>query len=613
MKRLRFIPFLILILSIGTTYAAKKIKNQPPEKKICFALYTVQDQRLKMTVQLYPLAAKDSRDVYLEIKIKGQWKQVGACKVREKPYTRPKGAKSWTAHFRVEHWDTSKTYSYRVKALDGVAQYTGLIKKDPVDKNEITIVAFTGNSNRDLSPRADIIKNVKAIDPDLLFFSGDQVYNHSNHLKSWIDFGEQFGEIMRNCPTVSIPDDHDVGQSNVWGAGGKKSHEKYSNDGGYNWSPQYVQEVEWAQTSNLPDPYDPTPVLQNIGVYYTSLNIGGIDFAIIEDRKFKSGPRDLVPKSFKRVDHVTDPKFDTRKLDVKGAILLGDRQLKFLRAWSADWKDTDMKCVLSQTIFANAAHLDASNQVRLYGDLDSNGWPQAGRNNALREIRKGYALMIGGDQHLATVLQHGVDDFGDAGFSFCVPSIINYHNRLWSPLEKPFRRIETPLKHTGDYLDPMQNKISMYAYANPYENNKITSSKYVKRAAGYGVIRFNKKERTITMECWPRGGDITQPDAKQYPGWPITIKQTQNYGRKAHSYLPTLQIKGPADPVVQVIDEQSQEVVYTLRIKGNTFRPKVFKSGIYTIKIGEGTHQITLRGVESLDGKKQKILKVTTK
>ncbi|MCK5138038.1 MAG: hypothetical protein KAR19_19800 [Bacteroidales bacterium] len=43
------------------------------------------------------------------------------------------------------------------------------------------------------------------------------------------------------------------------------------------------------------DPFDPTPVGQGIGVYYTNLVVGEVDFAIIEDRKFESGPKGKIP------------------------------------------------------------------------------------------------------------------------------------------------------------------------------------------------------------------------------------------------------------------------------------------------------------------------------
>ena len=38
---------------------------------------------------------------------------------------------------------------------------------------------------------------------------------------------------------------------------------------------------------------------------------------------------------------------------------------------------------------------------------------------------------------------------------------------------------------------------------------------------------------------------------------------------------------------VQVIDETDREIVYTLRIKGSSFCPKIFKHGYYTIRVGD--------------------------
>jgi len=63
---------------------------------------------------------------------------------------------------------------------------------------------------------------------------------------------------------------------------------------------------------------------------------------------------------------------------------------------------------------------------------------------------------------------------------------------------------------------------------------------------------------------------------------------------------------------VQVIDEANGQVVYTLRIKGNSFRPKVFKAGKYTVRISEPDtgKTKTLKNVESLPPKKRGTLKV---
>jgi hypothetical protein len=350
--------------------------------------------------------------------------------------------------------------------------------------------------------------------------------------------------------------------------------------------------VQRAQTSHLPDPYDPTPIGQGIAVYYTSLNVGGIGFAIVEDRKFKTGPAGLIPPQGPRPDHITDPDYDRQSVDVPEARLLGDRQLAFLDTWGQDWRDTEMKAVLSQTIFAGGAHIHGKHDQRLLADLDSNGWPQSGRARALREIRRFFGFHIAGDQHLATVIHHGINTWEDAGYSFGVPSIVNYYGRWWWPLEPPLDHDPAnPLPFTGRYLDGFGNKLTMYAYANPTPQNH--------NAAGYGLVRFRKSTREIAVECWPRHVDVRKSDAKQHPGWPITIGQEDNYGRSALAWLPTLEIKGEPNPVVQVIDEYLGEVVYTLRVNGTSYRPKVFKEGSYTIRVGEGKSAKVFRDVAS--------------
>jgi hypothetical protein len=273
--------------------------------------------------------------------------------------------------------------------------------------------------------------------------------------------------------------------------------------------------------------------------------------------------------------------------------------LEFLRHWAADWRGAEMKAVLSQTIFCGAAHLHGSHNNRILADLDSNGWPQTGRNKALAEIRKAFAVHIAGDQHLGTLIHQGIDDWDDAMYSFCVPSIANLYLRWWAPLEPGKNRQPGMPEYTGQFRDGFGNKITVWAVANP--SAEPNQDKLTTRAAGFGVIRFHKKDRTITFECWPRNVDVTDPHAKQYPGWPRTIKQTDNYGRKAAAYLPTLKVSGMEDPVVQVIDEADGQIVYTLRIKGHEFRPKVFHNGSYTVKVGQqGTRMREIKGVKAL-------------
>jgi hypothetical protein len=607
---------LSLIHSATWTLAQRpevRIPEVSPAEKICFALYTVHDQVLKMTAQLYPLADGASRAAVLELKTDGAWKQVAKTQITEDEYGNQEQDKTWTAHFRVEDVDMTRDHPYRVVALDGAAVYEGLVRHDPVEKDEIVVAAFTGNSIYEKHggdiPRDDIVRNIKKLDPDLLFFSGDQVYDHTHHLGYWLRFGRDFGDVTRDRPTITIPDDHDVGQANLWGAGGTKAKTSAGPGGGYFMPASYVKAVEMAQTWHLPDPYDPTPIEQGIGVYYTDLNIGRIGFAVIEDRKFKSGPEGLVPQQGPRPDHIRNPDYDPKSVDIDGAVLLGQRQLSFLNAWGQDWQGTDMKAVLSQTIFCGGAHVHGKVGGRLHADMDSNGWPQTGRNRALEEIRRCFAVHIAGDQHLATIFHHGIDDWEDACYSVCVPSIANLYLRWWDPLEPGGDRQNGMPEYTGRHRDGFGNRVTCWAAANPSKEPN-GGGKLTTRAAGFGVTRFKIPTREITFECWPRNADITDAGTKQYTGWPMTIKQTDNYGRKAAAHLPTLNIAGQPNPVVQVIDESDGEVVYTLRILGNSFRPKVFHQGTYTVKVGDGNQVQTLTGIEPLAADQTKSIDV---
>jgi hypothetical protein len=344
-------------------------------------------------------------------------------------------------------------------------------------------------------------------------------------------------------------------------------------------------------------------VKQGIGVYFTSLNVGGIDFGIIEDRKFKSGPLEALPRlaNQKRADHPVGIPPDS--LDSENAILLGERQLAFLRDWGKDWKNTEMKCILEATIPCQG-HTDQ------LPDLDTNGWPQNKRDKALREIRKSFAFTIAGDQHLATLIHQGIDEFDDAGYTFAVPAIVNHYPRSWRPRWEPAEALHdsSGLKYLGRYFDPLGNRITMIRHSNPgsYHVPINKDNKWFLKSTGYGIVRFNKKYRTITTECWPRGIDVSKPGVKQYPGWPVTIRQEDNYSRKPFGYLPVISVKGMNDPVIRVVKESTGETVYTLRIKGNEWRPKVFEEGKYTVIVSDGENKIKkLTGLQPSDERKK--------
>jgi alkaline phosphatase D len=583
------------------------------------AQHTLSRNVLKMTAQLPPLSPEEWNTVHLQIKQDAQWVDVASAEVLQP---------GWTATFRVGDWPSEHEMDYRIQfEFDGEdTYYEGTIRRDPVEQNEIVLAGFTGNHNVRHGfgragfpfnheamwfPHQDLLKQVRQHKPDVLFFSGDQLYEgasptFADRKQPYLDYSYKwylwcwaFGALARDIPCVTIPDDHDVYQGNLWGQGGRVAERDHN--GGYVMPSEFVRMVERTQTSHLPDPWSVAPLDQGITSYYTDMVYGRISFAVLEDRKFKSGPKGLVEHDGKRPDHIIDPAVDPKSVDVEGAELLGEEQMKFLQHWVADWSGADLKAALSQTIFAAMATHHGGNLDRILMDMDSNGWPQTGRNKVLEILRTGTVLMIGGDQHLATVVHHGIKDWDDAGFSFCVPSIANFYPRAWRPEAEPAISLkdENAQPFTGSYLDGFGNHVTVYAHTNPGMGSEREPQALHDKMPGYGIVRFNKSKRNMVLECWPRWADPSED--QPYPGWPFHVEQMDNLGREPSAWLPTLRVSGMRDPVVQVIDEFENEIVYTLRMKGQSFQLPVFEEGKYTIRVGEldSERKEVLRGVRA--------------
>ena len=606
------------------TMKGSKLAHYPERAfgPILFSQYTLSRNILKLTAQMPPVGESDGQELDLQIQEDGKWKSIQKAPI-------DKDAR--TATFKIEKWDDTKDVPYRLAYTLAVGSSKtrdyyreGTFRKNPIGKDEFMLAAFTGNNDLGF-PNSDVYESIKKLNPDLLFFSGDQIYEGVagfgaqrapvdkailDYLRKWYLYGWEYGDLFRDIPSISIPDDHDVYHGNIWGSGGKAVPEgmgagyNAQDAGGYKMPARWAKMVERTQTSNLPDPYDPTPIDQGIGVYYTGINYGGISFAITEDRKFKSAPKPLMPEAQISNGWAQNRKWDAAKQgDVKGAKLLGDRQLDFLEHWVADWSHgAKMKVLLSATILANVATLPKSEyhdavvpslrilnsdeyapDDRPVSDMDSNGWPQTGRNNAVKVLRKGYAFHVAGDQHLGSFTKYGADEWRDGSYAFCVPAISNVWPRRWYPSTPGLNRAEGVPKYTGDYLDGFGNKISVFAVSNPVFTDKKPARLH-DRSTGYGIVVLHKDSRDIESHCWPRFADPTAPDEKEYPGWPVTINQMDNYNRKAYGWLPTLK-SDINELVVKVYNEKTEELVYALRLKGNTFDPPVFEAGSYRIEI----------------------------
>ncbi len=117
---------------------------------VAFGIYTVSKQTLKLSAQLYPLYPVESREVRLEIEENGDWKEIQKQKINDI---------GWSALFRIENWDDSKDTKYRIRHGEK-SQFEGLIRKDPKDKETISMAALSCNSNKDRGMRENYVRNI---------------------------------------------------------------------------------------------------------------------------------------------------------------------------------------------------------------------------------------------------------------------------------------------------------------------------------------------------------------------------------------------------------------------------------------------------------------------
>lgn len=514
-------------------------------RAVVSTLYTVAGGTLKMTAQFMPIGPADPQTAALEFRRAGTftWTK-GPTAAIGPPYV---------AHFRVSGWDATGSWEYRVVYGTGTAlahMYYGRIAREPaalsvgmlnctihssrpLDQSSSVSTPIAGGHDLGLYttanlyfPYAPTVRNLARLEPDLLVALGDQFYEHRPTKKEWaaaptLDFLYKyylwlwsFRELTANTPCVVLVDDHDVYQGNIWGHSGAPAPNGDFRQGGYAKDPAWVNGVQSAQCWHNPDPYDPTPVQQGLSVYYGTFTYGGVSFAVLEDRKFKTGDNDGQ-------DAAGLP------FPAAGSQLLGSRQENLLAAWAASSPGLPKVC-LTQSMFACLqTTLDGLPAV----DYDSNGYPAAGRATALQLLRSAHALVLCGDQHLGAVVRHGVSSFTDGPVQFMAPALGAGYSRWFEPATMLPNSSGEP--HTGDFTDGFGNHVRVLAVANPVVTRRDfvtgfgTSShdlgdRTLKRE-GYGIVRLDHAARTFVLECWSWDADHSAGAPQQFPGWPVAV------------------------------------------------------------------------------------------
>jgi alkaline phosphatase D len=365
-------------------------------------------------------------------------------------------------------------------------------------------------------PYPQLVDDLRRRRPQLLAAVGDQYYEYRPPTKDqspeptldvlyrWYLWLWAFRELTRSLPTVVLVDDHDVYQPNLWGNAGVPAPGGDYRNGGYAHPAAWVNLVQRIQTSHNPDPHDPAPVAQGIGVSYGAFRYGGVGFAMVEDRKFKTGDKDNRDPAGNRYD----------------LAILGDRQERFLAGW-ADADPGTPKICFSQTLWGC---LQTDERGRAQFDADADAAVRA-RRSALELVKRAGALLCSGDQHLASLVRHGLDGFDDGPVQFVAPAAGSAWQRWFEPAGGLPNPGATP--NTGDFTDAYGNRMRVLAVANP----RLTKAAF--RAAkrgrnaelgdrrrkreGYGLVRVDKAGRQFVIECWPWDG------GPQFEGWPYRL------------------------------------------------------------------------------------------
>ncbi|MCF7733917.1 MAG: alkaline phosphatase D family protein [Akkermansiaceae bacterium] len=472
--------------------------------------------------------------------------------------------KSRTARFVLRRKDLKVPHSYEVKLAGG--SFKGTIR--PIPDGRALMVAALSCDDATGFPHNDLVANVAAHKPDLFAFLGDQIYEgvggygnlvdqRSNdrtlvcYLRKYAMHGWIWRDALRDTPSVTLPDDHDVFHGNLWGTGGKQADVSKGygfsaqDSGGYKMSPEFVNAVHATQTGNLPDPIDPSPCDNAISVYFTRWQYGCLDMAIIADRQFKSAPRDLLTDG--KIENGW-PQNSSYYLapppDHPGAELLGPRQEAFLKRWAARPDSASpMRMVMSQSPWAAPQTLPAEVQsdsdvpgMKNYKpgeyapndqpkpDFDTNGWPQGKRKLALELMKQAGALHVTGDQHLGSTGQYGLATHRDGPWWVSTPATANTWPRRWMPAAKGGNARPGDPRETGDFVDAFGNKITIAAVANPLDIDR-EPARLFDRAVGYTILRCDPAAGQVTITNWPYWASPAKPapDNQPYPGWPLTI------------------------------------------------------------------------------------------
>ncbi len=599
----------------GEGISVKKERKFGP---ISTCLYSFNEKVLNFSVQLMSLGLRKTDSVKIELLSDNEWlfwqmlpvdTFLGQARLRDYSWFSD-GPISYRARLKRDSVFEGNYYEGKIAFPDATGDQ---LKIGVLSCNGMPFIERTGMDYWQIwKPYELLAKKYKKENPELVVFLGDQMYEARpvpmewdkklyplDYQYRWLMWCLQFNDITKKLPSLIIMDDHDYFQGNLWGEKGdtisKNSAPKITpgfigdetdwltENGGFIQTPEFLKYAVTLQTGHLPA----TSGAENKAVpdYYTTLKFKGIGIALLEDRKYKSAPMNALPDVPSYNGFPFSDSVSSDSLNNTYAELLGYAQESMLENWSEEWSEEKMKIVFTQSVYSclnsvrkgydpvtgkNITINDTGKiATHLAKDMDSNGWPKYSRDEALRLVRKSGALLVGGDQHFPSVIQQGVDTWGDGPFAFTIPAVNNSYPRFWLP-------DSTDHFQGNHYTDGFGNKISMITYSNPEKNETLPL--WMNYAPGFAFVTCNKTKQSYSMDCWGFSDTLNQ-----YQGWPVKIKTQDNiYSSSPYSTV-KIKVKGVKLPLVSVIDFESGKILYSLRC--NNQRLKVPYPGTFKLLV----------------------------
>jgi hypothetical protein len=388
-----------------TSFFKDRLKYEPLKNStsmIAGVLFSFSNHTLKMSVLFPPLYPEESRVAKLSLMNRDTGERVATRKCKIIPNI-------WKCGFRVDSSDLladkDQDYTYTIRYQPNTGgdkkeiiayKYDGMI---PVPRENPRIVGLGCFGVDNKIEKDSLVSAVNALSPDLIILQGDQTYFHDDLGLGFLQTVYSISEITRSVPTIVQMDDHDYGAGNLWGA---NESPKDDSGAGFFKPVCLINSIQELYMGHNPDPATTQTLRNGITIHYTNYMYGRVDFAVLEDRKFKN-----------------------RK---GGDSLLGDEQEEWLQDWCDNDRESLTKVVLTQTPFGSlATHSgDGMREVPNHPNRE-----EGGRRRAM-EIMSGCAnLILAGDQHLAIGVTHE-----DYGITECASPVSCYYLKRFSQQPK---------------------------------------------------------------------------------------------------------------------------------------------------------------------------------